>query len=107
MKVFFGGQIWKDYRGNLAVVVSHPKDNLTDYSIFLEEPFSGDFNHLTGLIRVQDFPLDRVYIGINQEGSQLLTAEEDNLRNERTTLDNLDKIVVIPYFLRKEVSVKT
>ena len=69
MKVFFGGQIRDEYKGDLAAVVTRgERDEL--YSVFLYPILSDEFDHLTGLRSVH-YPVERAYIGISHHCGNL------------------------------------
>ncbi len=98
MRAFFGGQIKEDCRGNLAAVVSRSSSN-DRFETFLYPVNSDEFIQLTG-VRAVSHPPFRVYMGISLEvGEKIIRGISD----KSYTLKSLDELVVLPYFIDKNL----
>ncbi|MBI2658940.1 hypothetical protein HYX05_02445 [Candidatus Woesearchaeota archaeon] len=100
MKVFLAGQIQERYRGDLAVVVTREATK-GPYGVFLYPINSDEFATLTGF-RTITSPVERAYVGVSHQGGELITRKNDELNEGRTTLDSLDALLVLPYFLGQQ-----
>ena len=99
MKIFCGGMIKEDYRGNLSViVVSYIREG--KYDTFTGETNSEAFVDLTGRLAAKH-PLNRVYIGVNNDGEDAICNAVNSKLVKAVDLIDIDKIVVEPFFLYK------
>jgi hypothetical protein len=100
MKAYFCGQIIKEKRGDLGVAV---KADVNNPGAFIYPVFSDEFNHITGPGSVNT-PLQRVYIGVNQEAATVLARLAQDLVYEYggIGIEELDRFVVYSHFLTKE-----
>ena len=99
MRAFFGGQINKENRGNLALVVETSEDSNSCYSPFLYPVDSEEFAHLTGVRAAKKMP-ERVYIGVSQRaGSE--ACRQASCTHQTRDLRSLDLFLVNSYFLDK------
>jgi hypothetical protein len=99
MRVFFGGQIKEECRGDLAAVITRNKDS-QKYSSFLYPIISDEFVHLTGMGTVHENP-ERVYIGVSREAGEILQVSNDN--NGEVDFRGLDKLVVTAHFVDSNI----
>ena len=97
MKVYYGGQINKEDRGDLALLVGeNPETKGVSASLyhFLEpEVFS-----LTGE-RSVSYPLERIYLHISHQAGEKLIREIADRPFREIDFDRLDELVVINFFL--------
>ena len=98
MAVYLGGQIKKECRGELAVVVCNGSG--PEYDAFLYPIQSEEFVNLTG-VRAASNPIVRVYSGVNQSSGQDLVRRVSSVHSDPTILRELDDLVVIPFFQTK------
>jgi hypothetical protein len=97
MRVFFGGQIKEDCRGDLAVVVARD-DSLKKYDTFLYPTNSEEFVHLTG-VRAARYQPDRVYIGVSHDAGESVIRGTVDRNPEEVDLRGIDRLVVHAHFL--------
>lgn len=100
-RVFYGGQIREDCKGDLAAVIT--REN-SECCAFLYPVGSEEFNNLTG-VRASKHPPIRVYIGINNRtGGEIASRVHDSgdLEGIDIFLERIDISVVYPYFTVKE-----
>lgn len=105
MRAFFGGQIKTECRGDLAAVVSREKcgGKLSPmYDVFVYPIASEEFLHLTS-IRVPNNPIDRVYMGISAVAGNEIAGSLNGVDSETVSLRTIDRLVVLPYFLDKNL----
>lgn len=109
MKVYTGGMLEKNCRelpedctseGNLAVIVTRGESPNT-FDIFQYRVLSDEFVNLTG-VRTVRCPVERLYIGINREATENITRKNDYLTQGKVTFRDLDRLVVMSYFLDRE-----
>ncbi len=97
MKSFFGGQIKKEHRGDLAAVITREKEK-GEYGTFICSINSEDFIHLTGKGAAK-----RAYIGLNQEAADDAARYGSDLNTGNVKIGGLDHLFVIPHFLTTNV----
>lgn len=97
MRVFYGGQIKKECRGSLAVVVVSGRVNSKKYESFLYATNSNEFTHLTG-VGSAHLP-DRVYIGVSHDAGESVIRRTIDRNPEEVDLREIDRLVVHSYFL--------
>src|SRR3989338_4379659 len=100
MKTFLRGQIERGYRGNLAALVT-ARNAPKGVEVLLHHIDSVDFDYLTGAGIIEN-PLERAYIGLNKEGGELIARNGDYVNQGKIDFENLDKLVVIPFFLKRK-----
>src|SRR3989344_5925063 len=98
METFLRGQIQPKYRGNLPALVTK-RDAPGGVGVFLYPIDSEEFDHITGVGSV-NHPLERAYIGLNQQGGELIARTGDSVDREEVDFEVLDKMVVNQYFLQ-------
>ncbi len=96
MKAYYGGQIKREYRGDLAVVVTTNSDR-KGYDAFMYPTNSDEFAHLTGS-RAVLHPTDRVYIGVSHQAGEALLRSTNGKKIGELDFRSIDELVVIPYF---------
>jgi len=100
MKVYFGGQIREDARGNRALIITHDDcDTKQPWSVFLYRIGSEDYNYLTGVGSVK-MPLERAYVGVSYEGTDFVTI--GGVNSGELSLESIDRKLVYPHFLPEE-----
>jgi hypothetical protein len=107
MRAFYGGQIKQDCRGDLAVVIrQRPREGAEVephyYSTFLYSPTSEEFIHLTGVGSINQ-PIDRVFIGVSHNIGEDIALQTNNRPVSRVDLERIDRLVVTPHFLEKNL----
>lgn len=95
---FYGGQIREKFRGDLAVIITKPKNPkeevLQGYSVFLYPIVSEEFIHLTGVMSITN-PVERAYIGVSpQIGRDIVRKIVD-----KQNINSIDGFVVYPVFI--------
>ena len=95
MEVYFGGQIRKEFRGDLAAVVMRGKH-------FLGPISSKEFIRLTYRAGRESHLIERVYIGISSNVGDVISRIESTPGKSPTKLRDLDHLVVDAYFLSKK-----
>jgi hypothetical protein len=95
METYFGGQILKECRGDLVAIIAKTKENKR--GTFLYSYGSEEYLYLTGIGSVNN-EVERVYIGINSEIGKSICSIVGGVED----LEEIDKFLVIPYFLRKK-----
>ncbi len=103
MQAYYGGQIPRECRGDLAVVIS--RDGIIQtpdkpYEAFLEAIVSPEFLNLTG-VRVPSKPLERVYMGVSRHTGESLLRAIETQPASATDLRSIDRLAVLPYFIEK------
>ncbi|MDO8528538.1 MAG: hypothetical protein Q7S06_01440 [Nanoarchaeota archaeon] len=95
-RVFYGGQIKEDCRGDLAAVITEED---SEYCVFLYPIASDDFNHLTGTRACRHPPI-RAYIGINNKTGDEIASRA----HSSSDLDKIDTLIVYsPFIIREEI----
>lgn len=102
MSTYLGGEIKPECRGGFAVVITHARDTESSYDIYCLPLSSPDFLSLTGIRKEERFPVDRVYIGVSPVAAKPLLEQAENLRSGATTIESLDSLLVLPYFLARD-----
>lgn len=98
METYFGGQIIKEKRGDFAAIITG-KDDPEGVGVFLYPIGSEEYIHITG-VRSVGHPIERIYAGINSEAGDEIASLGDSLEREEITFDYVDRLVVIPHFLK-------
>ena len=99
-RIYLGGQIKKELRGDLAVVVNREGDT-PFYSAFLVGQTSPEFFYLTDTPSLQD-PLEAIYSGVSHEaGENLVKRINGHHVDGEFGLDGLDEYVVTPDLLKR------
>jgi len=99
MRAFFGGQIKKEHRGNLALVVETPEDPNGLYTPFLCQVDSKEFSQRTGAGYANKMP-KRVYIGVSQRAGDQARRTISSTHVSRD-LDSVDYMLILPCFRDK------
>lgn len=97
---FQGGQITPEYRGGLAAVITAGESG-RDYGAFVYDSSEDkEFIFITGTFSLNCQPL-RVYRDIDQDTADFVARHSRAIRRdtEQEDLKNLDKKIVLPYFL--------
>jgi hypothetical protein len=102
-QTFIGGQIQKEKRGDLAIIVLGNGDG---YNPFLYPIGSEEYIHLTGVLSARQ-PMIRAYVGVNHDAGGKLCGMANDLRGLEEAvlkehLRSMDREVVLPYFLSHE-----
>jgi len=97
MRIFIGGQIRQECRGDLAVIIARD-ETLEKYDAFLYPTNSEEFVHLTGVRAARYLP-DRVYVGLSHDAGASVIIDTVNKNPDEVDLRSIDKLVVIPHFL--------
>ena len=103
MRVFFGGQIKKECRGNLATVVSRQgtgQEKSPWYDVFVYPIDSEEFVSLTGVREVNN-PIERVYIRVSHKTGGEIANLVNGRHIDAIDLKIIDSWVVLPHFLDK------
>lgn len=103
MRIFFGGQITRERRGDLAAVVSRQQTGQGEspvYDVFVYPTRSEEFDHLTG-VRAVNHLLERVYIGVSVETGGQIATLVNGRRADEIDLRTIDELVAVPHFLDK------
>lgn len=103
--IFIGGQIQKEKRGNLALILA--KEGSNEIGAFLEKIGSEDYYIITGTSSAVDAPILRAYVGVNHDAGkdvfQMISAfREQNITMKDRDLSDIDDCLVYPHFLRRE-----
>ncbi len=98
MEIYFGGQIIKEKRGDLAAIITG-KEDPDGIGVFLYPIGSDDYLHITS-VRSVKHPIERAYIGINSETGDLIASKGDSLEKGEATFDEVDNLVIISHFLK-------
>jgi len=98
MKSFYGGQIKKEHQGDLAFIIySALPGDTQDRGVTLPV-LSEPFRYVTGPEALHH-SLERIYSGVNQETADELTRQV----SDETPVNELDRQIVDPHFLREAV----
>jgi len=103
MITYLMGEIETKSRGKLAAVVHHNRDG-GDYGTFLYSIDSDEMIQATG-VQTKRNPIDRVYLGINQETGEAIVNASCDLNSSRDVheaLKTIDRSVVLAHFLRRD-----
>jgi len=105
MRAFFGGQIAKDCRGDLAtIIIREPKGSVQEefYSVLIEDLCSEEFIHLTGMGDVRS-PVERVYMGVSKDIGEDIARKVNRKPVGSVDFRAMDASYIIPYFLNKNL----
>lgn len=99
MKIYLAGQINKDDRGDLALLVGENPET-SGVSAFLYHVLDPEIFDLTGT-RSVSYPLERIYSHISHQAGEKLLKEIRDRPFTEIEFDKLDELVVINFFLNR------
>lgn len=101
--IFFGGQIRRENRGNLALVVSKVDSDSGLYVANSYQPNSNEFIFATDPENEVAATTTRVYFGVNERTARKVVTISSSLDRMKSTLEDLDRALVEGCFIKPRI----